>query len=97
MWVTRNTFFPCNVLPVYTAFCLILQAMENQTQGIKVLGTMLHSHLLGRAIRVRHFRKGVELPVLSEDNAYDFNFQYTRFLENEVDVIPVSLNQKSCK
>ena len=51
---------------------------------IKIFGVLLHSHLAGYAIRLRHFRNGVELPPISVDDSYDFNFQETRILEKEV-------------
>lgn len=67
-----------------------IQGLEGQPQGVKIFGTMLHSHLLGHAMRVRHFRGGAEQPVLAEDNNYDFDYQYTRIIGEEIDVLPVS-------
>ncbi|XP_064596675.1 DBH-like monooxygenase protein 1 homolog [Liolophura sinensis] len=64
------------------------QGMGDNTQGITVFASMLHSHLLGHAMRVRHFRQGAELPVLSEDNNYDFNYQDTRMMREEVKILP---------
>ncbi|CAL1547319.1 unnamed protein product, partial [Lymnaea stagnalis] len=52
-------------------------------QEIRVFANFLHSHLLGRKIRTRHIRNGVELPPILEDNAYDFNYQETRILTEE--------------
>lgn len=42
-------------------------------------------------MRVRHFREGAEQPVGVEDNNYDFNYQYTKLLEKEIDVLRVKL------
>ena len=48
-----------------------------------------HSHLAGRSIRTRHYRKGVEIPEILSEKTYDFNFQQTRFLPKPVWVLPV--------
>ena len=45
------------------------------SDGIYILNGVLHSHLAGRQMRLRHIRKGKELPVILQDNNYDFNFQ----------------------
>ncbi|XP_059175991.1 uncharacterized protein LOC131955763 [Physella acuta] len=50
---------------------------------IRVFANFLHAHLLGRKLRTRHVRNGVELPPLMEDNNYDFNYQETRMLKEE--------------
>ena len=42
------------------------------------MNALLHSHLAGRKIRTRHIRDGKELPVLFEDNHYDFDYQLYR-------------------
>ena len=52
-------------------------------EDIKIVGGGLHTHLAGVAVRVRHFRNGVESPVLLRDEFYDFNFQDFRFLPEE--------------
>ena len=39
---------------------------------------MLHSHLAGRKMRLRHLRDGRELPPILSDESYDFNFQRSR-------------------
>ena len=46
--------------------------------GIQILNGVLHSHLAGRKMRLRHVRNGQELPVILQDNNYDFNFQASR-------------------
>lgn len=56
--------------------------------GIYVFGGMLHAHLLGRKIVVRHWRNGEELEHLAADNAYDFNFQQTRMYDPPIHVLP---------
>ncbi|XP_064598301.1 DBH-like monooxygenase protein 1 homolog [Liolophura sinensis] len=54
--------------------------------SIKVFAGFLHAHLLGVAIKFRHFRKGVELQPIIKDDNYDFNFQETRMLQKEVEI-----------
>jgi len=56
--------------------------------GIKIISGVLHSHLAGRRMRLRHVRRGVELPVVLEDNHYDFNYQASRIPPNETTVYP---------
>ncbi|CAG7683164.1 unnamed protein product, partial [Allacma fusca] len=48
--------------------------------GINVFTVFLHSHLAGRKMKLRQFRDGVELPWVSNDNNYDFNYQQNRLL-----------------
>ncbi|GFR80888.1 DBH-like monooxygenase protein 1 [Elysia marginata] len=50
---------------------------------IHVFANVLHAHLLGTKLRTRHFRNGVELPPVQEDNNYDFDYQEARMLESE--------------
>ncbi|GFU27086.1 transposable element Tcb2 transposase [Trichonephila clavipes] len=47
--------------------------------GIKFLGVLLHSHLLGRGLKARHFRKSEELHSVGDDTNYDFNYQLSEF------------------
>ncbi|CAL8126013.1 unnamed protein product [Orchesella dallaii] len=56
--------------------------------GIRIVNTMVHMHLVGDKIRMRHLRNGVELPIIAEDNYYDFNYQQSRTLKNEIVVLP---------
>ena len=56
--------------------------------GVKIISGVLHSHLAGRKMRLRHIRRGVELPVILEDNYYDFNFQASRIPPQETTVYP---------
>jgi hypothetical protein len=40
-------------------------------KGLQVLAGILHAHLLGRAVTLRHIRDGKELPpILAGDNAF---------------------------
>ena len=66
---------------------LFLQSIPEE--GIQILSGVLHSHLSGRQIRLRHIRQGQELPIILEDNNYDFNFQASRQpLEGRGKVLP---------
>ena len=44
---------------------LITQFQVLPGRGINVISTLLHTHLLGRSIEVRHFRFGVETTPLA--------------------------------
>ncbi|KAA0189759.1 DBH-like monooxygenase protein-like [Hyalella azteca] len=56
--------------------------------GINVFMVFLHAHYLARAIRVRHFRDGEELPLLAEDSHFAADFQQSRKLSEEVSLRP---------
>jgi len=58
------------------------------TEGISVFNVLLHSHLSGRKLKLRHFRNGVELPWLNYDDHYDFNYQQNEHLGKSVKVMP---------
>lgn len=42
----------------------------------------------GRKLRLRHFRDGIELPWLSADDNYNFDYQQNRPLLEEVKILP---------
>ncbi|XP_071534713.1 DBH-like monooxygenase protein 1 [Panulirus ornatus] len=56
--------------------------------GISVFAVILHTHLLGRKVRVRHLRQGRELEPIAQDNNYDFNYQEYRALKTPRTVLP---------
>jgi hypothetical protein len=56
--------------------------------GIKLVSVVLHTHLAGKKLRLRHIREGRELPRVAEDDNYDFNYQQARVLPKEVAVFP---------
>ncbi|KAG7162285.1 MOXD1 2-like [Homarus americanus] len=58
------------------------------TTGINVFAVILHTHLLGRKVRVRHLRQGRELEPIAQDNNYDFNYQEYRALKAPRSVLP---------
>lgn len=57
-------------------------------EGINVVSVMLHSHLAGRKLKLRHIRAGKELPPLAQDNHYDFNYQQSRSLTQDAKILP---------
>lgn len=57
-------------------------------EGVNVISTLVHAHLYGKKIKLRHIRNGVELPALAEDNHYDFNYQQSKMLKHEVKLLP---------
>ncbi|XP_007945583.1 DBH-like monooxygenase protein 1 [Orycteropus afer afer] len=66
-----------------------LQALEaEKPSGIHVFAVLLHAHLAGRGIKLRHFRKGKELKLLSYDEDFDFNFQEFQYLKEERMILP---------
>ncbi|XP_018333725.1 MOXD1 homolog 1 [Agrilus planipennis] len=56
--------------------------------GINVVSVLLHSHLAGRKLKLRHIRGGKELPPIVQDDHYDFNYQQSRALSHEVTILP---------
>ncbi|KAK3586453.1 hypothetical protein CHS0354_001836 [Potamilus streckersoni] len=69
----------------YCPFQCIDHTLGNMTE-IRVFAIAQHSHLLGRAIKTRHLRNGIELSPLAIDPHYDFNFQETRHLREEIPI-----------
>ena len=67
--------------------------MENQPEGITIFASFLHTHLLGREIYVHHYRNNTELPMISKDEQYDFDYQETRHLSDPVVMKPVSVSK----
>ena len=47
-------------------------------EGIRVFAGLPHTHNLGRAMRLRHLRSGLEMPVPFQDRFYDPNYQTMR-------------------
>ena len=44
--------------------------------------------LIGRKLKIRHFRNGKELPWLASDDNYNFDYQQNRPLLEEVKIFP---------
>lgn len=56
--------------------------------GINVVSVVLHSHLAGRRMSLKHIRRGKELPPIVQDNQFDFDYQQSHTLGREVQVLP---------
>lgn len=56
--------------------------------GINVVSVVLHSHLAGRRLSLRHIRQGRELPPIVQDNQFDFDYQQSLTLEHETKILP---------
>lgn len=57
-------------------------------EGINVVSVMLHSHLAATKLKLRHIRAMKELTPLAEDNRYDFNYQQSRSLSQDIPILP---------
>ncbi|XP_032647488.1 DBH-like monooxygenase protein 1 [Chelonoidis abingdonii] len=71
-----------------TLECLEEALDAERPSGIHVFAVLLHAHLAGRAIRMRHFRKGEEQKLLAYDDEFDFNFQEFQYLKEERTILP---------
>ena len=63
--------------------------MEDLPDGVNIFAVLMHLHVIGKSMRLRHFRKDRELPIISEDEEYDFNLQETRHVYPEINIRPV--------
>ncbi|KAK2589072.1 hypothetical protein KPH14_001907 [Odynerus spinipes] len=57
-------------------------------EGVNVVSVVLHSHLAGRRLSLKHIRNGKELPRIVQDNHFDFEYQQSHTLEKEVNILP---------
>lgn len=48
---------------------------------VKIFAAILHAHLKGVKLRLRHFRGNTELEPMAYDDFYDFNFQEYRLMK----------------
>ncbi|XP_001506243.3 DBH-like monooxygenase protein 1 [Ornithorhynchus anatinus] len=71
-----------------TLECLEEALEAEKPGGIHVFAVLLHAHLAGKGIRMRHFRKGEELRLLAYDDDFDFNFQEFQYLKEERTILP---------
>lgn len=52
------------------------------------MSVVLHSHLAGRRLSLKHIRQGKELPRIVQDNHFDFDYQQSHAIQKEVNVLP---------
>lgn len=58
--------------------------------GVNMFAVIMHTHQLGRKVRLRQIRAGEELPPIASDTNYDPNYQEYRRLQRPAKVYPVS-------
>ncbi|XP_063985800.1 MOXD1 homolog 1 [Diachasmimorpha longicaudata] len=56
--------------------------------GVNVISVVLHSHLAGRRLSLKHIRNGEELPPIAHENRFDFDYQQSHSLDEEVKILP---------
>ncbi|XP_076382479.1 DBH like monooxygenase olf413 [Megalopta genalis] len=56
--------------------------------GINIFAVVMHTHQLGRKVRLRQIRSGEELPPIASDTNYDPTYQEYRKLQKPVRVYP---------
>jgi dopamine beta-monooxygenase len=64
-------------------------------EGVTVVAAMLHSHLLGTALRATVIRNGIEYPLVVND-AYDFNYQSYSYVTPTFNLLPGDHVQTKC-
>ncbi|XP_067881233.1 DBH-like monooxygenase protein 2, partial [Heterodontus francisci] len=60
--------------------------MSKAYPDMKILGSILHTHLTGSGVRVLQFRDGKQIGVITQDKNYDFNLQEARLLREPIPV-----------
>ncbi|KAM7367921.1 hypothetical protein PAMP_014186 [Pampus punctatissimus] len=78
-----HTYGVCNT----TLFYQIM----NPVPDLHVFSVMLHTHMVGRKVRVGHFRNGKQIDFLGLDENYDFEIQETVSLGNLKTIKPMGL------
>ena len=58
--------------------------------GVNMFAVIMHTHQLGRKVRLRQIRAGEEMPPIASDTNYDPNYQEYRRLQRPIKVYPVS-------
>ncbi|XP_014221453.1 MOXD1 homolog 2 [Trichogramma pretiosum] len=56
--------------------------------GVNVFAVIMHTHQLGKKVRLRQIRGGKELPPIASDSSYDPSYQEYRRLQRPVRVMP---------
>lgn len=58
--------------------------------GVNMFAVIMHTHQLGKKVRLRQIRAGEELPPIASDTSYNPSYQEYRRLQRPVKVYPVS-------
>lgn len=72
------------------------QCTQQLPQPLKMIGSILHAHLLGTGIRVDQIRNGKALPPLHDNPTYDFNYQSLEYLPAERTLLPGDSLRVTC-
>ncbi|CAG0924888.1 unnamed protein product [Notodromas monacha] len=88
--VTPFQIIPPNQKSFKTSAICTASCTQNgfPAEGVSVFAGLLHSHLLGRKMKLRLIRNGVEEPWFQFDDHYDFDFQETRVYPEEKKILP---------
>ncbi|XP_077992068.1 DBH-like monooxygenase protein 1 homolog [Glandiceps talaboti] len=57
-------------------------------EDITVFASLLHAHLAAVSVKTRHFRNGIEQPLIASDDTYDFNYQEMRYMNEPIIIKP---------
>ncbi|XP_077965903.1 DBH-like monooxygenase protein 1 homolog [Styela clava] len=76
--------------------CLKRGFAASGVDNVTAFSVILHSHLAGKKLRLRHHRNGVELPYLANEENYDFNYQESRYLNPGVTIKNTDYLQMEC-
>nr|XP_039270544.1 DBH-like monooxygenase protein 1 homolog [Styela clava] len=79
-----------------TDACITNRMAASGLNNVTVFSVVLHSHLVGKKLRLRHMRDGVELPYLGNDENYDFNYQEARYFNPGVIMKNTDYFQMEC-
>ncbi|KAM4865747.1 DBH-like monooxygenase protein 1 [Thomomys bottae] len=93
LWVSLFHTIPPGLREFHSEGHCTLECLEEALEaekpsGIHVFAVLLHAHLAGRGIRLRHFRRGQEMKLLAYDDDFDFNFQEFQYLKEEQTILP---------
>lgn len=65
-----------------------INALIGNNSNITVFANLPHTHLAGRQVFSKIVRNGKEVNFISNSKYYDFNYQYTEYLQNPVHMFP---------
>ena len=91
LWPPISQFIPPGIeRAVDYAYCFsdCLEDGLNGNESVYAFANMLHSHLLGREMVLRHIRNGKELRPLDMNVAYDFNYQQMIPFTEHTEILP---------
>lgn len=58
--------------------------------GVNIFSVIMHTHQLGKKVRLRQIRQGREMPPIASDMSYDPSYQEYRSLQRPAKLYPVS-------